>query len=1377
MKGIREEFSTRIFDNQPALHQKLKNFISQIQADYIQLIPEKALSDYKLLPSPAIAYKGSTPEPDLAKRISLVAAGLETGGVFHLAKADGKPFPATSSGYTHWVVLNLILEEEHLASLYIAFSQGYPAQQRTIAILKNTVLKNIKELNWPGTPNLDDYDPLDGVIRELTAISSRKEFQQFITTRLNEFIPYSACTFFLIDSQSPRMENFFFDSRTNLAAFPFSQSVPIQRIPQDDALDERYFRRDGLQVGEVFEGKDLSLYLNPESDFGKDAGIFLKIYSGNDRLGYCVMLFPASLDKHLHIRKIKMLLPHFSSTISRIKILEDAQQLKGNFDILERISVELALNKNKEEVLKALRPHLKSFFDFAHHFVAIINPDKLSISLLLRDLESKARTHPRYKNAIGVPFPISEQMVNKVLLSNEPVVFDLEFLASRSTLPEYIAINYESGIQKMAMVALQVGGERIGVWTICLSENQELSNPQLALIKTISRQISIAARDFQLAETLRDKKIEGDFLSQVSAHIAMISHKRDVEILLSQVLREKFIFQHVELLLLDQQGFYTSFLHTNPKEQSAVIESGSPFPQKYPATDALMSALLGSRDLYVFDVHQLIKRADIPQFVRDEYKQGIRKKIGFKLHHKGMISGVLFFNLSQNTFTDQEFELLSQIAMQISAALSNVLSNQEITERQSERELLFTLSTQIASVRTREQLTAVMSSELKEYFGFSHVAIAQLNAEKNAFEAFLFDPQSKSLHHMDYQSLIDKSFSLEDDFTSKILSKSEPVIFDLEEVSTELPLYIRINKESGIRQVLGIKFSRDSSDFGFMLMFFEQKQVHLDLRSGLVKAIAHHISTAVDNIVSSQQVSSLLNLRSQLLQFGNELRMAKDEQVLSSVLASQLKTLFGAENLLVTALSSSGDAHRALFFDPDSELAAFPEIHSWTRNYEEMEEGFYRDILQSNQPVILDSKAILNFKKLPRAIRALSTDGMDVVGATIKFGDDPVGMIIFQIPHPATLSSHTELFSSIRSQIAIVVVNMLSHQKVQLQLKEIEGYKARLEEEKIYLTNELETVSNYTEIVGQSPALKETFHLVSQVSASDSTVLILGETGTGKELIARAIHNNSPRKNKLMVKVNCAALPANLIESELFGHERGSFTGATDRRIGKFELANGGTLFLDEVGEMPLDLQVKLLRALQEKEVERVGGRGTIKVDVRIIAATNRDLLVEMEAGRFRSDLYYRLNIFPINLPPLRERKEDVELLIYHFINHFSKKCGKAIDSISSKALQDLLRYNWPGNVRELEHLIERSVLLASGNMIKEVLLPNIKEQHYEQSEQERDIIKTIDQNEKEHIYRVLQYCAGRIAGKGGAAEILGVPPTTLNSKIKRLGIKRGHSM
>lgn len=315
------------------------------------------------------------------------------------------------------------------------------------------------------------------------------------------------------------------------------------------------------------------------------------------------------------------------------------------------------------------------------------------------------------------------------------------------------------------------------------------------------------------------------------------------------------------------------------------------------------------------------------------------------------------------------------------------------------------------------------------------------------------------------------------------------------------------------------------------------------------------------------------------------------------------------------------------------------------------------------------------------------------------------------------------------------------------------------------------SVTQFNGIIGNSPLLLSVFEKIEMVAPDDTSVLILGESGTGKEKIAQTLHKLSPRKTRPMVTVNCAALPLTLIESELFGHEKGAFTGAHDKRIGKFEQADGGSIFLDEIGELPLEAQVKLLRVLQEKEIERLGGIQTKKIDVRIITATNKNLEKEVAEGRFRLDLYYRLNVFPIELPALRKRKEDIPALVHHFLDKYNKRISRQITGISSKAMYTLQQYDWPGNIRELEHLIERSMLLSTGTEITEIDLPA---NHLPLPAQSDGMfsIKTMHEMERDHIMSILKMCNGKVFGSGGAAEILNIPSTTLNSKIKKLGIK-----
>jgi PAS domain S-box-containing protein len=341
-----------------------------------------------------------------------------------------------------------------------------------------------------------------------------------------------------------------------------------------------------------------------------------------------------------------------------------------------------------------------------------------------------------------------------------------------------------------------------------------------------------------------------------------------------------------------------------------------------------------------------------------------------------------------------------------------------------------------------------------------------------------------------------------------------------------------------------------------------------------------------------------------------------------------------------------------------------------------------------------------------------------------------------------------------------------AEEALQVAHAEVSKLKNQLEEENIYLQEEIRLSHNVDEIIGGSNAIKYVLFKIEQVAKTDTTVLILGETGTGKELVARAIHSQSNRKHRPLVKVNCAVLSASLIESELFGHEKGAFTGAVARKIGRFELADGATIFLDEIGELPLELQPKLLRVIQEGEIERLGGSKTIKVDVRLIAATNRNLKSEVEKGTFREDLWYRLNVFPITLPPLRQRKEDIPLMVEHFTRIFSKKVGKTVTSISSATMKKFQDHSWPGNIRELSNVVERALVTAPGTVLHVV-------DQFEQPKESTELAGSLEEIEREHITRILDQTAWKVEGQGGAARILGLHPSTLRTRMTKLGIQR----
>ncbi len=438
-----------------------------------------------------------------------------------------------------------------------------------------------------------------------------------------------------------------------------------------------------------------------------------------------------------------------------------------------------------------------------------------------------------------------------------------------------------------------------------------------------------------------------------------------------------------------------------------------------------------------------------------------------------------------------------------------------------------------------------------------------------------------------------------------------------------------------------------------------------------------------------------------------------------------------------------------------------------------------REVWETQQPSIFSN--IDELGRWPDFVRKVQAFGIQsACHLPLTTARRRLGVLAFASKHPATYAEADLCFLHlVVSQVAVAVENALAFQ-------EIEALRDQLAKEKAYLEEEARTEHHFGEIVGESPGLRRVLKQIETVAPTDSTVLIGGETGTGKELIARAVHDLSPRQGRTFVKLNCAAIPTGLLESELFGHERGAFTGAISQKIGRFELANKGTLFLDEVGDIPQELQPKLLRVLQEQEFERLGGTKTIKVDVRLVAATHRDLTKMVADGRFRGDLYYRLNVFPVALPPLRERPDDIARLVRHFTQRFARRMGRRIETIPTTVMDALVEYSWPGNVRELQNVIERAVILSPGpelqvpmsdlapalNHVAEAFAAQVPAMQPPPTQSPASPITLVDA-EREHILRALHDTRWVVGGPKGAAVRLGMKRSTLQKKMDKLGIIR----
>jgi len=1231
-------------------------------------------------------------------------------------------------------------------------------------------------MNESGPVNYDDAK----ISRALAASKLPDELWVTFERELQPMMSFRHATLFLFNNEASCLQNFFSCNSVN-AAGPFRCRISFGDHPGYDTIVRQHFLYVDPLVLEFRPGSDrreLLPYLK-EGVFEDIASVaIINLFRGCDLVGVWVALFDREkpLD-HMDAERLCILTSLVTQATLVITGYEKSSKAKLEMEVLRELQEEFS-RVTDTNILGNIHMKLQKLFDFTHTGVALVTDDGAHGKVYLRDSYSIIKSHPRYQELLTTSYPMIDGVFNKALLSNEPVIFNLEHQIVKGAMPCYMQLFWDNGVRTVIMAPLQVRSKRIGVWTICQLPHHQITAEQLQLIKTIAARLAIVVDNIRCNDVIKAKEVETDRLLKLSFALTKIRTKEDLHGVLQLHIGGLIDFREIRIVLLNGDGSFTHFLSFHSDGYSNSFASRQEEEARFRLHDDCFNRIMRTDDIVVFDLESMIRRPGIPEYIKSEYDSGIREKISIKIQGEFDIIGVVFINLSvKDSYSDHALQLIRAISYQLSIAINNIFSHQKIRQREFERDLLLSLSMNIAVIRSKDDLLRVINDDFKGILGFRHSFLARINPGGRTASAYLPDPDSASATHPCYQEYIIREWPLNDGILDRVYASPDPVVLDLFALNQQekLPEYLLINLESGLTHLVMIRMFSDNRVFGFWAMLFDTPERIRAVGTNLIRGLAGQVSVALLNIIANEEITRREEEKTKLIELGKAIFSIRKREDFAKVLRSQLNILFRTKEYILFLYDKEADFHQPYIYSIREDLIreAGADVSVITG---QAGNGLFSLFDTENEICTLEP-AIPELYDIPDYILQIcEMNGLPFLsGSPIYMGDERIGVLICWHDSRHLLKEQETLWRGVCGQIATAISNVAAAERISSQLNEINNYQSRLEEEKFYLQEEIGTTHNYSEIIGQSPGMQKVFQLISQVSGSDSTVLILGETGTGKELVARAIHNNSSRKNNLMVKVNCAAIPANLIESELFGHERGSFTGAMERRIGKFELAHNGTLFLDEIGEMPSDLQVKLLRALQEKEIERIGGRSTIKVDVRVISATNRDLLKEMEKGHFRSDLYYRLNIFPITLPALRERREDIPLLAAYFVDRFSKKAGKRVNTMSNRALQQLKQYNWPGNIREMEHLIERSILLTSGEFLKDFDLPVNKSPAGSPVSDQDNVLKTIDENEREHILRTLKFCGGRINGKTGAAEILGVPASTLQSKMKRLGIKRQH--
>lgn len=848
---------------------------------------------------------------------------------------------------------------------------------------------------------------------------------------------------------------------------------------------------------------------------------------------------------------------------------------------------------------------------------------------------------------------------------------------------------------------------------------------------------------------------ERRILSELGNDITGVWDKNDLITLFSKRIKSLFYFTHTIITLIDREDeTYAAFLldHESP------LRSRGDYPElvstHFSLNEPFMQTALQAAEPISFLLEDVMDQPQNPAFLRANYERGARKLLMTKLMNAGKPMGFIHLYSDQpDSFSEEFRDVMKGIAPQLASAVSNIIKNEEIFKKEQEKSVLLDLSNDIATVRTKAELALAVSTVLRKINPQGGFVIRSINEDGTTTGPYVYGLNQTN----GPERLIgsdEATCPINDGLQDRVLNSPIPLLFNIDrEIQRGITsAYLRYWQTIGFKEIVGIRLRNGDTDLG--ILFLDIREINIRLLQGLCS----QVSVAMANIIASEQIIKKQDEQAFLLDFSSDIARVRTKSDLQAAISRVLDKILQTKLSMIRVIDED-DRHLSPFMY-DEELFAHTKAHfaELRDNRVTVDDVYTAEVLSSEDGIIFNIEEELksgnNYAKL------WETTGLkNVYGMPLRVGNKNIGTIWLLADRLSKL-----MLKGICAQISTAIANIQANEKLL-------AYKKQLEVENDYLKEQIKTIYNFTEIIGNGEQMQKVYRLLSLVSESNTTVLILGETGTGKELIARAIHNASPRHQKLMVKVNCAALPANLIESELFGHERGSFTGAIDRRIGKFELANNSTLFLDEVGELPPEAQAKLLRVIQERELERLGGKQTIKVDVRLIAATNRNLEEEVKAGRFRADLYFRLNVFPVSLPALRERPEDIEALTHFFVQKYSRNTGRKIRKVAPKVLQQLRSYTWPGNVRELEHLIERSILLTTGDVLQEVHLP--QNTTIDQPGSTHLLNRPLEEVERSYIIEILKRCSGKISGVGGAAEILQIPGNTLHSKIKKLGITK----
>jgi formate hydrogenlyase transcriptional activator len=1032
--------------------------------------------------------------------------------------------------------------------------------------------------------------------------------------------------------------------------------------------------------------------------------------------------------------------------------LEAPDRQTALLQVAERIATHRdlpALFRDLAERLPAVAP-----FDF----IGLVLHDPAKHVMRVHVLETAA-IHRVTRRLDGMQIPIDDSASGWVWTHQRPLI--VPTLAEETRYPTGMGALRDIGVQSVCLFPLTTAMRRLGAIGFGSLRPFAFSDADVEFLNRVARMVAVAVDNVLHHQDLTHQRDRLRLLLQVTESIA--SH-RDLNVLLQDLaarLPEIVPFDFINAVLHDpdRQVMRLWLLVTSVP---STIKPGLETPMDESPGGLVWKT---QQPLTVDDV---ANEERFPQLMALFRENGVRSFCVVPLTTAQRRLGAMGFgSLQPRAYQDSEIAFMQQVAQQVAVALDNALNSKtalsfqrQLTRERDRQRLLLEINNAVVSHLDLDDLFTAVSDCLRKVIQHDGSSLLLCDAATGEWRIRVLDfANNESFVEQGRVEAVTWSPSC------VAIESGKPALFlkkDLEEKSAVSDT-ARHLLNRGVQSFCSIPLLAHQRMMGALNVGRRQDNGFTPDEVELLSQVADQIAIAVENALNYEQAQKAQR----------ELARARDRSNLLLEINNAVVSHLGLRDVFASITLSlrrvmKADVVSLALLDPDTnQLKLYALDFPGRKGF--IEEGTScmlcgcpsSTAISQREPVLL-GRADLERSESTVSKRLVAEGVTSACCVPLLLRDRTLGALnIGSLQAGAFTEADAELLSEVAKQIALAVANSIAYQ-------EIATLKDKLTKEKVYLQEEIQTAYNFEEIIGDSRALKQVLKEVQTVAATDSTVLILGETGSGKELIARALHNRSDRRDRTFVKLNCAAIPTGLLESELFGHEKGAFTGAIATKIGRFELADGGTIFLDEVGEIPLELQVKLLRVLQEQEFERLGSTRTIRVNVRVVAATNRDLGQMVEEQRFRSDLYYRLKVFPITVPPLRDRAEDIPLLVRHFAQKFATRMKKPIDSVPAEAMKALQAYPWPGNVRELENFIERAVILSSGSDLF-VSLAELKRPN----QSPNGSVATLEEAEREHILKALRDTNWIIGGSAGAAARLGMKRTTLQSKMLKLGISR----